>query len=222
MENIELQNIWKSYDQKMERVLNLNQEIAINLSRQKLNRQLRKLYFPKWSAVLIGVPYTLLLIAVTTIAVVSKAYIVAMGFGMIALIMTSLLIKYGHQLYLINQIRNDDEVLSTQKQLSKLKISSFNSIRLAIFQLPFWSVCWVSLDALKENPMIYGGVNLFIFVFLSYLAYWLFQQVNYTNKPSWIRDLFLSGKEWEPILRSSEILKQIQEYENDRPRPFIG
>lgn len=213
MENFELENIWKSYNKKMESILAINKELAINLTMQKLNKQISRLYRPKWTAIFIGVPYTLLLIAVTTIASIAKAYFVAVGFGAISLIMTILLLNYFYQLYLISQVKNSEEILSTQQQLSKLRISSFNSLNLAVIQLPFWSICWVSLDAFKESPFIYGGINLLIFFLLTYIAYWLYQKLSYKNRESKMRDFFLSGSEWEPILKSSEILEQIKEYE---------
>ena len=62
MENIELQNIWKSYDQNILSMLEINKDIAINLSKQKLDKQISRLYRPKWTSVLIGVPYTILLV----------------------------------------------------------------------------------------------------------------------------------------------------------------
>lgn len=212
MDNIELQNIWNSYDEKMERLITINKEMAIHLSRQKLDKQMSKLYRPKWTAVLIGVPYTLLLLAITVVAFMANAYFVALGFGAIALIMLVLLLNYFHQLYLIKQVRNNEEVLSTQQQLSQLRISSFNSLHIAVFQLPFWSICWISIEALKESPFVYGGINLLIFLSLSYLSYWLFQKLSYKHKESKLRDFFLSGSEWEPIFKSAELLEQIKEY----------
>ncbi|MDG2331518.1 MAG: hypothetical protein P8M05_07990 [Flavobacteriales bacterium] len=212
MEDIELQNIWKSYDQKMEKILAVNKEFAINLTKQKLNKQISRLYRPKWTAIFIGVPYTLLLIAITSIASYAKAYFVTIGFGAISLIMTILLLNYLYQLYLISQVKNSEEILSTQQQLSKLRISSFKSLNLAVFQLPFWSICWISLDAIKESPFIYGGINLMVFLILTFIAYWLYQKMSYKYKESKIRDFFLSGREWEPIQKSAEILEQIKEY----------
>lgn len=213
MENIELQNIWRSYDQKLENMLAVQKDIAIKISRQNLSNQISRLYRPKWTALLIGVPYTMLLIAVTTIAFIANAYVVATGFGAISLLMLIVLWHYMYQLFLISRVKNDEEVLSTQHQLSKLRISSFRSLNLAVFQIPFWSICWVSMDALKENPFIYGGFNLLMFIIFSYLAYWLYQQLSDKNKESKIRDFLHSGSEWEPILKSAEILEQIKEYE---------
>lgn len=218
MENIELQNIWKSYDQKIESMLSINTDIAINLSKQKLDKQIGRLYRPKWTAIFIGMPYTMFLIAITVIAALANAYFVAIGFGTISLIMTILLANYFYQLYLISQIRSSDEVLSTQQQLSKLRISSFNCLNFAVFQLPFWSICWISIEALKESPFIYGGVNLLVFLILTLISYWLFQKLSYKNKKSKIRNFFLSGSEWEPITKSTEILDQIREYEKEASR----
>lgn len=213
MENIELQNIWKSYDQKLESMLAIHKDIAVNISRQKLNKQISRLYRPKFTAIVIGVPYTLLLIAVTIVAYTAKAYVATVGFGAISMLMILLLWHYLYQLYLIGRVRNDDEVLSTQQQLSKLRISVYRSLNLAVFQLPFWSICWVSISALKESPIIYGGLNLLIFIILSYLSYWLYQKLNSKNQISKVRNFFLSGSDWEPIVRSAEILEQIKEYQ---------
>ena len=213
MENIELQNIWKSYDQNILSMLEINKDIARNLSKQKLDKQISRLYRPKWTSVLIGVPYTILLIVITIIASIANAYLVAIGFGAISLIMAILLGNYFYKLYLISEIRNSDEVLSTQQQLSKLRISSFNSLNFAVFQLPFWSICWISIEALKESPLVYGGMNLLVFLILAYISYWLFQKFSYNQKESKVRNFFLSGSEWEPILKSTEILEQIKEYE---------
>lgn len=213
MENIELQNIWKSYDEKIDSVLVLNREIALRQSKQRLNKQISRLYRPKWAAVFIGIPYAFFLIVITIIAVITKAYFVAIGFGGISLITVIQLLTYFYQLNLIRTVGYNEEILSTQEQLSKLRISSFKSLNLIVFQLPFWSICWISWDALKESPFIYGGINVLIFAVLCFIAYWLYQKISYKNKTSTIRDFFLSGNEWNPILKSEKILEQIKEFE---------
>lgn len=214
MENIELQQLWKAQDQKLQTLLSINQAVVTKLSQQELHQKMRSLYRPKWTAIIIGLPYTLLLLLITMFALAAKAYLVALGFGAIALLMLIVLGNYGYQLYLISEIRHTEAVLSTQQLLAKLRISSFNCINFAVFQLPFWSLCWISIDALKASPLLYGGINLLVFLLLSYLAYWLFQQLNHQSKPSKIRDFFLSGSEWEPIHQSAALLEQIKEYEH--------
>lgn len=213
MDSNNLQAIWKSYDDKMEKLLTVNKAIAVELTRQKMNKQISRLNRPKWLGINIGIPYTILIWTVAMTATLAQAYLVAIGFGAIGLIMTILLGHYFYQLHLIDQVSNSEDVLSTQKQLSKLRLSSIRSLNLSVIQLPFWSLCWVSIDAVVESPLLYGGVNLVVFLLLACLAWWLYQQLSDTSKPSRVGDYLLSGWEWEPIVKSAALLEQIEEYE---------
>ena len=127
--------------------------------------------------------------------------------------MIGIIIGYIYHLYLIAKIRHTEEIVEVQKRMAQLKISSFNIARLAILQLPFWSICWISWDGLIHSPWIYGGVNLLVFLALSCLAYWLYQNLSLEKPQSKISQLVFSGREWDPILKSSAILAQLKEYE---------
>jgi hypothetical protein len=51
-----------------------------------------------------------------------------------------------------------------------------------------------------------------IALFSVYAAVWLFLNIKYENREKkWFRWLF-SGKEWDPILKAMELIKQIDEY----------
>lgn len=50
---------------------------------------------------------------------------------------------------------------------------------------------------------------------LTYLAIWLFFSIKYQNRnKKWFKVIF-SGKEWQPILQSIELLDQIKSYQNE-------
>jgi len=162
MKDNELLEIWKSNDQKLDQLLSLNQEFIHRMTKDRLKNTIERMHKPKRLALLVGLPYTLLLYAITLIAFKADGLFVVIGFGSISLIMTIIIIAYFYHIYLINQISNTQEIITAQRKLAKLKLSSFNITRLAIIQLPFWSICWMSLDALKNSPFLYGGVNLLI------------------------------------------------------------
>ena len=48
---------------------------------------------------------------------------------------------------------------------------------------------------------------------LTFISVQLFQKLNYKQKNSKVRDFFLSGSEWEPIMNSVSILEQIKAYQ---------
>lgn len=213
MQDKDLLTIWKSYDEKMDAVLSINKALVFELTKGKLNQTIGRMRRPKIAMLLIGIPYTLLLLMITGIAYAAGALFVMIGFGTIAFIMAVLLIFYSYHLHLINQISSNDEILLVQEKLSTLKITSFNCTRIAVLQLPFWSICWMSLTALKSAPLLYGGVNLLIFFGMAYLSYWLYSNLSLDTKNSNVSRFFLRGTEWEPILQSGKILEQLKEYQ---------
>lgn len=212
MKDIELVNIWKSYDQKLDEVLSLNKEIVFELTKEKVNKTIGTMRGPKKAMLLIGIPYTALLCILTFIGYKAGGIFVTIGFGSISIINTAIIIGYLYHIHLINSVSRLEEIIDVQKKIAELKLSSFNSIRLAIIQIPFWSICWMSLDALKESPIIYGGVNLIVFFGLIYLSYWLYKSLNLRNSNSKVRRFFLSGAEWEPIIKASEILEHLKAF----------
>lgn len=213
MNDKELMNIWKSYDQKIDEVLTLNQEIAYEITKKKLNRTINSLRLPKSFLLMLGIPYTFIMCFITWITYLSEAYIMMFGFGTISLIMVVTIMVYCYHFYLISKINRSEKINEVQKNIAKLKLSSYNIARLTVMQLPFWSVCWISIEALKNSPFLYGGINLIVFLVLSYISYWLYQNLSIDNNHSKISKIIFSGNEWEPILKSSDILKQLKAYE---------
>lgn len=214
MEDNELLKIWKSYDQKLDQVLLLNKQLVSSLTKNDLNKTINKLKRPKIVMLLIGIPYTFLLYFITFIAYQAGGFFVSIGFGAISLIMNIVIVSYIYHLYLISEINKNDNIIEVQKKLSSLKISSFSTVKLALLQIPFWSICWMSLDALKNSIFWYGGINFLIFLGLSYCSYWLYKNLNIHNLDSKLNQFFFSGSEWDPIIKSLDILQQLKEYKS--------
>lgn len=214
MNDKELINIWKSYDQKLDQVLVLNKQITYDLTKKKLNKTINKMKYPIKMMLFIGAPYTLLLFIITFIAFKSGGFFVCLGFGTISIIMAIVFGRYLYHLKLIADINRHHDIVVVQEKMSRLKLSVFNSTKLAIVQIPFWVICWMSLDALKNAPLLYGGVNAIIFLSFSIFAYWLFKNISIQKKDSKVSSFFLSGSDWDPLIKSASILDQLKEYQS--------
>ena len=219
MKDTELMNIWKSYEDKLDQVLTLNKEIIYEMTKEKMNKNILRLRWPKTATILIGIPFTLLCYFITFVGVKAQAVFVTFGFGIISIVMSAMLISYMYHLYLINKISCTEKVMDVQKALAELKIASFHSTRIAIIQIPFWSISWVSYNALVQSPYLYGGINLIVFLAMSYFTYWLYQNLTIRNvEDSKVSQFLFSGPEWEPILKASSILEQLDGYEANSNR----
>ena len=212
MNDKELLQLWNNYDPKLDQVLKLNQDLTIELTKNKLQRAIGRMIWPKRLIFLLGLPYTLILIIVTRITFESEAYVMSLSFGVISLIMLITLASYIYHLFLISAINIDDSVRDVQQRLSQLRLSSFTLTRMTVFQLPFWSLCWFSINAFKTSPFWYGGINIIIFLGLSFIAWWIYRSLG--NKESKISKIVFTGIEWEPIVKSSDILEQLKVLED--------
>ena len=215
MKDIELAEIWKSYDQKLNRTISLNNRLVEEITMLKVINLLKKLKAPKRRAILIGVPYILFLFFLTFIGYKASAPFVMIGFGIIAVVMTIVMAFYIYQVHLINKIDNNQSIIEAQKRISNLKISSFNTLRINILQIPFWIICWISLDTLKNSPFLYGGINLILFIGFSYLSYLLYKKIDISNMNLKVNKFFFSGPEWKPLIETSKLLKELNQFQTE-------
>ncbi len=211
MKDQELVDIWKSYGSTMDEVVAVNKQLAMEVTKGRVQKSIGKLRRPKAMILMIGIPYAVFMCGLTAVAFLAGGVFPTIGFGAITIIMLLTIGLYMRQLYLIGQINGADEIQHVQERLSKLKLSSYNSARLAVVQLPFWSICWISMDALIDSPWLYGGINLLVLVVLTYITYWLYAQLSLQKSQSKVRQFILSGNEWDPLIKSSDILDQLKD-----------
>jgi len=215
MKDIELTEIWKSYDQKLNKTFSLNNQLVEEITMLKVINLLKKLKAPKRRAILIGVPYILFLFFLAFIGYKANAPFVMIGFGSIAVFMIIVMAFYIYQIHLINKIDNNQSIIETQKRISNLKVSSFNTLRITILQIPFWIICWISFDTLKNSPFLYGGINLILFIGFSYFIYLIYKKINISNLNSKVNKFLFSGYEWKTLIESSKLLKELNQYETE-------
>jgi hypothetical protein len=103
-------------------------------------------------------------------------------------------------------------ILESQDRLARLKTAAFWVTRIQFLQLPVWTILtWNTEMFNNENA---GLVNLQGIATLSsvYLVIWLFLNINYENLDNKGVRRFFNGKEWDPSIKSMELLHQIEEF----------
>jgi len=220
MEDIELQDMWKAYDQKLEeaRVLNMqawvvNQKTFEYLQTHKAKSKLDSLATYKVWIAIIGVIWVLFLGVLVygnrmknpyfTISVacilIFNLFAVAVYIKHIVMIRT---IDYGHS------------ITDTQKKLSELQASTINVVRILFLQTPFyctwfWDKSWIDYSSLN-----FWGIIFPITLGFTLLAIWLFRNISLRNvNKRWFRTLF-GAREWTNITDAMNYLKEIEEFRN--------
>jgi hypothetical protein len=219
MEDIKLEDIWKTYSQEMAnaKVLNMQSWMISSktfeyLQMHKAQSKLRSLSNFKKGAVLLGILWVLLLGTLVYSngfknAFFSISVLMIMIFSIIAIVV------YIKHIVLINQINYTESIIDAQKKLAELQASTINIVRILWLQLPFyttffWSRQWIASDI--KFWLIPFPITL---LFVS-LAIWLYRNISYKNVDKrWFRILF-SGIEWTPVIKAINYLKEIEDFKN--------
>lgn len=216
MENTEIISIWKSHDRKLEQTLVLNKSIAEEITRNKVKSALSSMTLIKLLAVVAGIVWSIFLdlilinLVVNAFDQVSLFFLVSAG---IQVLITKVAIGfYIYQLVLIHKTDISESITETQERLAKLKSSTLLVTRILFLQLPLWSTFYLHTRMLETGNAILFVLQAVVTISFCYLAIWLFLNIKYDNKDKkWFRLLF-SGAEWVPIIKSMELLKEVEEF----------
>lgn len=212
MDEIKLKELWKSTSDKLEETMILNRKNTEEITKMKVQSFVASMKPSKIFTILVGILWVGfgLRILIGLIDKVSLFFLISAG---IQIALTTIaLVVYVRQLILINQVDITEPVLKTQEKLGHIKTSTLWITRLLFLQLPVWTTFYLNVDMLKHGNvpfLILQGIVTFSFTIA---ALWLFFNIKNENKDKkWFRLIF-RGKEWQPLIKSLELLNQIEEY----------
>ena len=216
MEDLEIINIWKSYDKKLEENLSLNKGMAEDVTKMKVKSYLASMKPIKIFTLVVGILWVgfggvfITNLFVFAFSKVSKFFLFSAG---IQLTLTAIaIVVYLYQLILIYQADINEPILATQDKLARLKSSTLWVTRILFLQLPVWTTFYLTESMFANGNTVFYVIQGLITFSFAYLAIWLFFNIKYENKDKkWFRLIF-NGKEWSPVIKSMELLSQVDEY----------
>ena len=194
MEDIELKNIWKTYDQKIEeaKILNL-QSWAVNLKTfeylqtHKAQSKVRSLAAFKMWAIVAGIVWLLFLDVLVYGNHFQNIYFTSSVIAILFFTIIAVAVYIKH-LVLINQINYSESIVNTQQKLTELQGSTINVVRVLFLQTPFyttffWNTEWITTD-IKFWLIAFPVTLLFTFI-----AIWLYRNISFKNaNKKWCKD----------------------------------
>jgi hypothetical protein len=219
MEEIKLEDMWKTYSQELAdaKLLNL-QSWAVNvqtfeyLQTHKVQSKLSSLARFKVWAVLLGVLWAVFLGVLVYGNHFKNVYF---SFSILMILLFSILavVVYIRQILLINQINLSENVVDVQEKLAVLKVSTINIVRILWLQLPFYSTFFWSREWISGDTKFWL-IAFPITVFLTAVAIWLYRNITYRNAgKTWFR-IIMGSKEWGAVIKAIDYLKEIEEFKS--------
>ncbi len=215
MEDIELKNMWKANDAKLERLLVLNLKMVEDMQKQKAKSKLKPLMVFRIVAAALGIIWVLFLAFLVLFSLTISKIFFVVSVTMIMFFSIIAVISYIKQAILIKQINNSESIIEAQEKLAVLQSSTIKIMRLVWLQLPFYTTFFLS-------PAMFATSNIFLWMLpivitgiFIFFAVWLYRNINYQNRNKrWFRILF-SGEGWASILKAIEFLDEIEEFKKE-------
>lgn len=222
MEDIELKNLWKEYDRKIEEAKIINmQSWVVNfktfeyLQTEKAKSKLHSLSrFKRW-AIFAG----LLWIAFLVFLIVksfefSKIYFVG-SLSAIVVFNIIAIVVYIQHIILIDQIDNSENLIEAQEKAAKLQASTLQITRILFLQTPFYSTFFWSQGMINANPSAFFLISVPITLFFVFASFWLYRNINYRNvNKKWFKILF-SSKEWTSVTKAIKFMEEIEAFKKE-------
>jgi hypothetical protein len=212
MEDIELQQIWKSYDERLQEQLVFNRKNALDITKMKVKSELTAMRPIKIVTVLVGILWVFFLDVLLINLFPVGNYFFLISFGFISLVNKIAVGIYCYQLILISVVSINSPVISTQKKIAGLVTSTLWVTRILMLQLPFWTTFFLSSSWIGTGNPVFWVIQVLITFAFAGLAIWLFVNIRYENRDKrWFKFLF-GNYEWDPIMKAREMLTQIEDY----------
>ncbi len=211
MKDMEMAELWKSNDEKLDKLLAINNELMEEITKTKAKSILNIAKPIKYLGIIVGIPWILLLDLLFILGWVSGGVFFTISVGAIALITKIVLGTYFYHLHLIRQVNYADTIVEMQQKITKIKTSTITVLRIAVFQLPFWTTWYLSMNMVEKPEILYWTVNLLVTSVFIYITIWLYRNTSSDSIDNqWIKWLF-SDDEWRSVEKASLLLGQIDE-----------
>ncbi|WP_225037405.1 hypothetical protein [Winogradskyella sp. SM1960] len=219
MENIELINIWKTQNAKIEQTLAINKLLLKETIAQKAESSLQGLVKLKTAGIVAFVFYLLILgyalfYAISNYSSASNYFIVSVS--AIALINIKGFADYIKHLAWTKNINYDGSIMEIQKQLSRLQLSIIDHAKIMCLQFPFFTTFYLSDNWFPQNV---GSPYIIFQIILTgsfiYFSFWLYKNHKPENlNKKWFRNLIV-GSGGKSVEKAIEFYREMEEFEKE-------
>ena len=212
MDEMTLKKLWQSSTEQLELSLAIGKKNAAEITKIKVQTILFSMKPIKIFSILAGILWVgfVDVLMINLFQVANLFFLISAG---IQVILTKLAIGiYLYQLILIHQVDMSGPILEIQEKLARLKSSTLWVARFLFLQLPVWTTFYWNESMLSSSNFLLYIIQGIVTLSFTVIAVWLFLNINYENRDKkWFRLIF-NGTEWQPVIKSMELLHQIDHY----------
>jgi len=203
-------DIWKAQESKLNRSLQLNLFLVKELQQGKAKSKLDRLANFKVFAVVLGILWSAFLGLLTVGGFFSGNPFFYVSTGIIFLFNVAALVVYIREIAILRSIDYAAPVIKTQETLARLKLSNFNIVRLLLLQIPFYSTFFWTTDLVLQD-ITFQLVALPVTFVLALFSLWLYLNIRPENMhKKWLKAFMNAGPEYRSLVEAGDFLTELE------------
>jgi hypothetical protein len=220
MEELEIINLWKEQNAKLDQSLAINTRLLTEIQAKKAQNVLQKLAGFKIGGAIAGVLYVIFLgwalcVALTHTIVneSSSAYYFIVSVTVILIINIKAIYDYIKHLVWVNQINYDGSIAEIQQKLNNLQLSIVRHSRIMFLQIPFYTTFHLSNNWFPQTSgWIYLLFQLLLTGAFCYASYWSYKKLDLKNiEDKWFKFL-IAGSGGKSVGKAIDFYKELEEF----------
>lgn len=211
MSTDEFQQLWKAYDAKLERSMQLNHRLMTELGTQKVHRAFNWQIAFKIMMIVLGIGWN---IVVGSLMWRFRTEPVFVASALVVLCCTGYIIGgYFVQLVLMLQIKMSDSILGTQKQLALLEQMIVRTLRVGFLQTPVYTFFWVTKHQLATAGPGFWVTEAIVTGAVVLATIWVYRTITVGNseKKGWVKQM-VDNEGGKTIARARAFIREVKEW----------
>jgi flagellar biosynthesis protein FliP len=214
MSKDEFQQLWKSYDAKLEKSMKLNHRLMTEIGTRKVHTSLNWQIVFKIMMIVLGIGWN---VVVGSLLWRFRSEPVFVASAAVVLICTGYSIGgYIIQLLLILQIKMSETILGTQKQLAYLEAMIIRTLRVGFLQTPAYTTFYITRNMLATAGWSFWITQTIITGLAVLVTIWVFRTVTVKNaeKKKWLKQM-VDNEGGKSIARARQFIREVKEWERE-------
>lgn len=209
----EFQQLWKQYDEKLQRSLRLNQQLLEAIQHRKVRVSFGWQIAFKLIAVCLGIGWNVLLGSLLWYLRGNPVFVLAAA---LIIAFTSLSIAgYFMQFLLMVNINLSKNILDTQRQLAWLEAIIVRTLRVSFLQAPVWPFLFIPRVLPAAVATRYWVIEAVVTIVLAAAAIWMYRRITVPNAAGgWVKKL-VDNEGGKSIARARAFIKEVEEYRKE-------
>jgi hypothetical protein len=213
MNDIELKNIWQTYDRKLNHLLEVNFQQLKTIKGDKAESKIRSFIHGHMVGVVLGIIWILFL-GFLVFHMLDNIYF-TLSVSLIILFNIFAVAAYIRHVNILQQINIGESIMETQRKLALVITSDKQVARILILQTPFYCTFYYSDQLVHQAGPLFWTIQLIVVTLLTTLAVYGYIKLSPASKPTasgkFINTLFGTPK----LQKASAFLNEIEEFKKE-------